>query len=219
MKPDIKNSKALVVGGIILASAFFITAIVRPESLDWILHPSEERSDQIKKEMDRQKGIGSDGQPDARPGREKEANSGAIAPTPSPEETVPAGEGEIRAGERIPKPECISRDHVVNAIYASEEAKAGRVIWVNVTPDGDRIMVAYMKKTFLGIGSGENQIEGILRRGLRNSFPDRLIKSVKVRSDGKRSVLRGERNVNAEVLVIEPLQSGCRSPSASVEAR
>jgi hypothetical protein len=219
MKPDIKNSKALVVGGIILASAFFITAIVRPESLDWILHPSEERSDQIKKEMDRQKGIGSDGQPDARPGREKEANSGAIAPTPSPEETVPAGEGEIRAGERIPKPECISRDHVVNAIYASEEAKAGRVIWVNVTPDGDRIMVAYMKKTFLGIGSGENQIEGILRRGLRNSFPDRLIKSVKVRSDGKRSVLRGERNVNAEVLVIEPLPSGCRLPSASVESR
>jgi hypothetical protein len=219
MKPDIKKSKALVVGGIILASAFFITAIFSPKSLDWILHPSEERSDQIKKEMDRQKGIGSDGQPDARPGKEGEANSGAMAPTPSPEAAAPAGEGEIRVDDRIPKPECISRDHIVNAIYASEEAKAGRVISVNVTPDGGRIMVAYMKKTFLGIGSGENQIEGILRRGLRNSFPDRLIKSVKVRSDGKRSVLRGERNVNAEVLVIEPLQSGCRLPSASVESR
>ena len=219
MKPDSKNSKALVVGGIILASAFVITAIVRPKTLDWILHPSEERSDQIKKEMDRQKGIGSDGQPDARPGREAEANSGAMAPTPSPEETARAGEGEIRVDGRIPKPECISRDHIVNAIYASEEAKAGRVISVNVTPDGGRIMVAYMKKTFLGIGSGENQIEGILRRRLRNSFPDRLIKSVKVRSDGKRSVLRGQRNVNAEVLVIEPLQSGCRLPSDSVESR
>jgi len=219
MKPDSKNSKALVVGGIILASAFVITAIVRPKTLDWILHPSEERSDQIKKEMDRQKGIGSDGQPDAQPGREAEANSGAMAPTPSPEETARAGEGEIRVDGRIPKPECISRDHIVNAIYASEEAKAGRVISVNVTPDGGRIMVAYMKKTFLGIGSGENQIEGILRRRLRNSFPDRLIKSVKVRSDGKRSVLRGQRNVNAEVLVIEPLQSGCRLPSASVESR
>jgi hypothetical protein len=209
----------LVVGGIILASAFFITAIFSPKSLDWILHPSEERSDQIKKEMERQKEIGSDGQPDARPGKEGEANSGAMAPTPSPEAAAPAGEGEIRVDDRIPKPECISRDHIVNAIYASEEAKAGRVIWVNVTPDGGRIMVAYIKKTFLGIGSGENQIEGILRRGLRNSFPDRLIKSVKVRSDGKRSVLRGERNVNAEVLVIEPLQSGCRLPSASVESR
>jgi hypothetical protein len=219
MKPDIKKSKALVVGGIILASAFSIIAIVSPKSLDWILHPSEERSDQIKKEMERQKEIGSDGQPDARPGKEGEANSGAMAPTPSPEAAAPAGEGEIRVDDRIPKPECISRDHIVNAIYASEEAKAGRVIWVNVTPDGDRIMVAYMKKTFLGIGSGENQIEGILRRRLRNSFPDRLIKSVKVRSDGKRSVLRGERSVKAEVLVIDPLQSGCRSPSASVESR
>jgi hypothetical protein len=219
MKLDIKPLTAFAIGGITLASAFVITAIVSPKSLDWILHPGEERSDQIKKEMDRQKGIGSDGQPDARPGREREANSGAMAPTPSPEETARAGEGEIRVDGRIPKPECISRDHIVNAIYASEEAKAGRVISVNVTPDGGRIMVAYMKKTFLGIGSGENQIEGILRRRLRNSFPDRLIKSVKVRSDGKRSVLRGQRNVNAEVLVIEPLQSGCRLPSASVESR
>lgn len=219
MKLDTKNSKALVVGGIILASAFFITAIVKPESLDWILHPGEERSDQIKKEMERQKGIGSNGQADARPGREKDANSGAMAPTPSPEETAQAGEGDIRVDERIPKLECISRDQVVNAIFASEEAKAGRVIWINVTPDGGRIMVAYMKKTFLGIGSGENQIEGILRRGLRNRFPDRLIKSMKVRSDGKRSVQQGERNIKAEVLVIEPLQAGCRWPSATVESR
>jgi hypothetical protein len=219
MKLDIKNSKAFVVGGIILASAFFITAIVNPESLDWILHPGEERSDQIKKEMERQKGIGSNGQPDARPGREKEANSSAIAPTPSPEDTALAGEGEIRIGERKPRPECISRDEVVKAIYASEEAKAGRVIWISGAPDGGRIMVAYKKKSFLGIGSGENQIEGILRRGLRNSFPDRLIKSMKVRSNGKRSVQQGERNVNAEVIVIEPLQAWCRWPSASVESR
>jgi hypothetical protein len=219
MKPDSKNSKALVVGGIILASAFVIIAIVRPKSLDWILHPSEERSDQIKKEMERQKGIGSDGKPDAQPGKERGANSGALTPRTSPQETVLAGGGEIRVDERIPKPECISRDQVVKAIYASEEAKAGRVIWVSSAPDGGRIMVAYMKKTFLGIGSGENQIEGILRRGLRNSFPDRLIKSVKVRSDGKRSVQQGERNIKAEVLVIEPLKAGCRWPSASVESR
>jgi hypothetical protein len=219
MKLDIKPSKALAVGGIMLAGAFVLIAVVSPEYLDWILHPSEERSDQIKKEMERQKGIGSEGRPDARPGREEGANSGAMAPTPSPENTVGAGEGEIRVDERIPKPECISRDQVVKAIYASEESRAGRVIWVNVTPDGGRIMVAYRKKTFLGIGSGENQIEGILRRGLRNSFPDRLIKSMKVQSDGKRSVLQGERNVNAEVLVIEPMQAGCRWPSDSVESR
>jgi len=215
MKSDIKPSKALAVGGILLAAAFVLIAVVRPESLDWILHPSEERSDQIKKEMERQKGIGSD----ARPGREEGVNSGAMAPSPSPEKTVGAGEGEIPVDERIPKPECISRDQVVKAIYASEEARAGRVIWVSVTPDGGRITVAYRKKTFLGIGSGENQIEGILRRGLRNNFPDRLIKSMKVQSDGKRSILQGERNVNAEVLVIESLKAGCRWPSDSVESR
>jgi hypothetical protein len=210
MQIDKKPSKALAVGGIILAGAFVLIAIVRPGYLDWILRPGEERNDQIKKEMERQKGAGSDGQPDASPGREKEANSGAMAPTPSPEKMV---------DERIPKPDCISRDQVVKAINASEEARAGRVIWVSLTPDGGRIMVAYRKKTFLGIGSGENQIEGILRRGLRNSYPDSLIKSVKVRSGGKKSVLQGDRNVNAEVLVIEPLQTGCRWASVSVESR
>lgn len=212
MQIDIKPSKALAVGGIILAGAFVLIAIVRPGYLDWILRPGEERNDQIKKEMERQKGAGSDGQPDASPGREKEANSGAMAPTPSPENPA-------QADEQIPKPECISRDQVVKAINASEEARAGRVLWVSVTPDGGRIMVAYRKKTFLGIGSGENQIEGILRRGLRNSYPNSLIKSVKVRSDGKKSVMQGDRNVNAEVLVIEPLQAGCRWASVSVEYR
>jgi hypothetical protein len=210
MQIDKKRSKALAVGGIILAGAFVLIAIVRPGYLDWILRPGEERNDQIKKEMERQKGTGSDGKPGASPGREKEANSGAMAPTPSPEKMV---------DERIPKPECISRDQVVKVINASEEARAGRVIWVSLTPDGGRIMVAYRKKTFLGIGSGENQIEGILRRGLRNSYPDSLIKSVKVRSDGKKSVLQGDRNVNAEVLVVEPLQAGCRWASVSVESR
>src|SRR5262245_39255152 len=168
MKLDIKPSKALAVGGIILAGAFFLTAIVSPESLDWILHPGEERSDQIKKEMERQKGTDAHGQSDTQLGRKEETKSGAITPTPSPEETVRAGEGEIRGDERIPKLECISRDQVVKAIGASEEAMAGRVIWISVAPDGHRIMVAYRKRTFLGIGSGENQIEGILRRGLRN---------------------------------------------------
>jgi hypothetical protein len=71
-------------------------------------------------------------------------------------------------------------------------------------------MVAYRKKTFLGIGSGENQIEGILRRGLGERFSNRLIKSVKVRSDGKRSVRRGAQNVNVELLEIETLQAGCQ---------
>ncbi len=202
----IKPVTALVVGGIILAGAFVVTAIVSPKSLDWILHPGEERSDQIKKEMERQKGS----DPKLKP--EGESKSGAITPTPSPEETVRSGEGEIRGNERIPKPECISRDQVVKIIGASEEAREGRVIWVSVAPDGHRIMVAYRKRTFLGIGSGENQIEGILRRGLRNQYPDRLIKSLKVQSDGKRSVRQGIQNVDAEVLGIETLQAGCRWP-------
>jgi len=210
MKLDIKPSTALAVGGITLAGAFLVTAIVTPESLDGILHPGEERSDQIKKEMERQKEIDADGQSSARLRPEEETKSAAITPTPLPEETAPALEGKIRGDER--KPECISRDQVVNIIGASEEAREGRVIGISVTPDGGRIMVAYRKKTFLGIGSGENQIEGILQRGLRNRFPDRLIKSVKVRSDGNRSVRRGAQNVNVEVLEIETLQAGCRWP-------
>jgi hypothetical protein len=207
----IKPATALVVGGILLAGAFVVTAIVSPKYLDWIF-PGEERSDQIKKEMERQKGIDPNGQSDPKLKREGESKSGAITPTPTPQETVRAGEGEIRGDERMPKPECISRDQVVKIIGASEEAREGRVIWINVTPDGHRIMVAYRKKTFLGIGSGENQIEGIIRRGLRNRFPDRLIKSVKVRSDGKRSVRQGFQNVKAEVLEIATLQSGCQWP-------
>jgi hypothetical protein len=212
MKLDIKPLTAFAIGGITLAGAFVVTAIVSPKSLDWVLHPGEERSDQIKKEMERQKGIDPNGGVNPPLKREEGAKSGAITPTPSPEGTVQSGEGEIRGDERIPKPECISRDQVVKIIGASEEAREGRVIWITAAPDGHRIMVAYRKRTFLGIGSGENQIEGILRRGLRNQFPDRLIKSLKVQSDGKRSVRQGVQNVNAEVLEIEPLQAGCRWP-------
>jgi hypothetical protein len=207
----IKPATALVVGGVILAGAFVVTAIVSPKSLDWIF-PGEERSDQIKKEMERQKGIDPNGQSAPKLKREGESKSGATTPTPTPEETARAGEGEIRGDERIPKPECISRDQVVKIIGASEEAREGRVIWISVAPDGHRVMVAYRKRTFLGIGSGENQIEGILRRGLRYQFSDRLIKSLKVQSDGKRSVRQGVQNVNAEVLGIETLQAGCRWP-------
>jgi hypothetical protein len=212
MKLDIKPLTAFAIGGITLASAFVITAIVSPKSLDWILHPGEERSDQIKKEMERQKGIDPNGQSNPPLKQEEKSKSGAITPTPSPEVTGQSGEGEIRGDQRIPKPECISRDQVAKIIGASEEAREGRVIWISVAPDGHRIMVAYRKRTFLGIGSGENQIEGILRRGLRNQYPDRLIKSLIVRSDGKRSVRQGLQNVNAEVLGIETLQAGCRWP-------
>jgi hypothetical protein len=212
MKLDIKPSTALAVGGITLAGAFLLTAIFSPASLDGILHPGEERSDRIKKEMERQKEIGADDQSGARLRPVEETKSGAITPTPLPEETAPAVEGETRGDERTPAPGCVSRDQVVNIIGASEEAREGRVIGINVTPDGSRIMVAYRKKTFLGIGSGENQIEGILQRGLRNRFPDRLIKSLKVRSDGNRSVRRGDQNVNVEVLEIETYQAGCRWP-------
>jgi hypothetical protein len=212
MKLHIKPSTALAVGGITLAGAFLLIAIISPQSLDRILHPGDERNDQIKQEMERQKGIAADGRSNTQPGREGESKSGAMTPTPSPDEAARSGEGEVGGDERTPKPECISRDQVVNIIGASEEARAGRVIGVSVTPDGSRIMVAYRKKTFLGIGSGENQIEGILKRGLRNHFSERLIKSVKVRSDGNKSVRRGDQNVNAEVLLIETLQSGCRWP-------
>ena len=207
-----KPLTAFAIGGITLAGAFVVTAIVRPKYLDWILHPGEERSDQIKKEMERQKGIDPNGQSDPKLKPEGESKSGAITPTPSPGVTGQSAEGEIRGDEGIRKPECISRDQVVKIIGASGEAREGRVIWITVAPDGHRIMVAYRKRTFLGIGSGENQIEGILRRGLRNQYPDRLIKSLKVRSDGKRSVRQGLQNVNAEVLGIEILQAGCRWP-------
>jgi len=208
----IKPATALVVGGIILAGAFVVTAIVKPKYLDFILHPGEERNDQIKKEMERQKGDDPNGRSDSAQRREEGAKSGAITPTSSPEVTGQSGNGEIRGDERIPRPECISRDQVVKIIGASEAAREGRVIWITVAQDGHRIMVTYRKRTFLGIGSGENQIEGIIRRGLRNQYPDRLIKSLKVRSDGKRSVRRGLQNVNAEVLGIETLQAGCRWP-------
>jgi hypothetical protein len=208
MKLDIKPSTALVIGGITLAGAFLVTAIVSPESLDWILRPSDERNDTIKREMERQKKLEADGP--LRP--KEETKSGAITPTPLPEETIPAREGEIRGDERIPKPGCISRDQVVNIIGASEESRDGRVIGISLTPDGSQVMVAYRKKAFLGMGSGENQIEGILRRGLRDRFPDQLIQSVKVRSDGNRSFRQGERNVSAEVLLIETRQAGCRWP-------
>lgn len=212
MNLDIKPSTVLAIGGVTLAGAFLITAIVSPQSLDRILRPSDERRDSIKKEMERQKAIEANGQSDARPGSEEQSKSGAVTPTPLPEETAPAREEEIRGDERIPKPECISKDQVVNIISASEEAREGRVIGISVTPDGSQIMVAYRKKTFLGIGSAENQIESILRRGLKNRFPDHLIQSLKVRSDGNRSVRQGERNVNVEALIIETRQAGCRWP-------
>lgn len=212
MKLDIKPSTALAIGGIVLAAAFLVIAIVSPASLDRMLGPSDELSDQMKKEMERQKKIEAGARPDARPVLEEKAKSGAVTPTPLPEETAPAGEGEIRADDRIPKPECISRDQVVRIIGASEEASDGRVIGISVTPDGSGVMVAYRKKTFMGMGSGENQIEGILRRGLRNSFSDHLLRSLKVRSDGNRSFNRDGQIVNAEVLLIETRQAGCRWP-------
>src|SRR5215475_9875932 len=113
----IKPATALVVGGIILAGAFVVTAIVSPKYLDWILHPSEERNDQIKKEMERQKGSDPNGQSDPKLKPGGESKGGAITPTPSPEETVRSGD------ERIQKPECISRDQIVKIIGASEEAR------------------------------------------------------------------------------------------------
>jgi hypothetical protein len=208
MERKIKPSIALAIGGIMLAVAFVVTAIVSPGSLDRILHPSDERSEQIKEEMERQKGNDADG----RLKREEKTKSVDATPTPSPEETPQAGEENARESERISRPECIPRDQVIRIIGASEEAREGRVVGISVTPDGGRIMVAYRKKTFLGIGSGENQLEGILRRGLRNYFSDRLIKSVKVRSTGNGSVRRGAKNVNAEFLEIETLQGGCQWP-------
>lgn len=212
MKSGIKPSTALAVGGIVLAGAFLVIAIVSPASLDRIFRPGDAFNDQIKREMERQKAIEAGGQPDARPGPEEKTKGEAITPTPSPEETAPAVEAEARGEERIPKPECISRDQVIKIIGASEEARDGRVIGISGAPDGGRILVAYRKKTFMGIGSGENQIEGILRRGLKNRFPDHLIRSVKVRSDGNRPFNRDGQIVNVEVLSIENQQAGCQWP-------
>lgn len=212
MKLDMKTSTVLAVGGIILASAFLVIAIISPETLDGILNPSDDRRDSIKREMERQKSLETDGQSDARLRQVEEAKSGATTPIPSPEETAPAVEREMRTDQRISKPECISRDQVTNLLAASEEAREGRVMGISVTSDGARIRVTYRKKTFLGIGSGENQIEGILRRGLKSRFPDQIIQSLKVRSDGNRSVRQGERYVSAEALLIENRQAGCRWP-------
>src|SRR5262245_62927998 len=145
MKFDIKTSTALAVGGITIAVAFLLTAIVSPSSLDWILHPSDERSDRIKKVMERQKGTDADGRSDAPPGREEEKKSGAISTTPLPEESVHARGGDIRADERISKPECISRDQVIKVIGASEEAREGRVIGISVAQDGNRRLLAERK--------------------------------------------------------------------------
>jgi hypothetical protein len=207
-KPKIKPVTALAIGGIVIAGASLVLAIVSPGSLDWILRPSDQRSAQIKAEMERQKA--SDANAQSKQGE-------AVTPTPSPstspqEEPPQAEDGNAGGYVPVPRPGCISLDQVVNIIGASEEASAGRVIGIRVAPDGGRIMVAYRKKTFLGIGSGENQIEGILRRGLRNSFSNRLIQSLKVRSTGTKSIRRGADNVKAEVLEIESLQDGCRWP-------
>ena len=211
-KRKIKPSTALAIGGITLAGVFVAIAIVRPGTLDWFLHPGDERNARIKEEMERQKGSDISAQSDDRLKQEDKTKSAAITPTPSSEETTLAGEGNTGEYERIPRPECISRDQVVKIIGASEEARDGRVFEINSPPDRGEIMVAYRKKTFLGIGSGENQIEGILRRGLRNRFPDRLIKLVKVRSSGTRRFQRGSENLKVEVLEIETLQAGCRWP-------
>lgn len=211
-KRKIKPTVALAIGGIALAGVFVAIAILSPGSLDRFLRPGDERSARIKKEMERQKGSDPDGQSDDGLKQEEKTKSAAVTPTPSPEETTPALEGNTQEYTRIPKPECISRDQVVKTIAASEEAREGRVIEISGVPDGGELLIAYRKKTFLGIGSGENQIEGILRRGLRNRFPDRFIKSLKVRSAGTRSVQRGDHNVKVEVLEIETLQAGCRWP-------
>jgi hypothetical protein len=211
-KRKIKPLTALVIGGIALAGVFVVIAIVSPGSLDRFLHPGDERNARIKDAMERQKGSDPGGQSDDKLKREEKPKSDAITPTPSPGETTPAVEGNAKEYERISRPECISRDQVINIIGASEEAREGRVIEIGGAQYGGGILVTYRKKTFLGIGSGENQIEGILRRGLRNRFPDRFLKSLKVRSAGTRSVRRGAENVKAEVLEIETLQAGCRWP-------
>jgi hypothetical protein len=208
-KSKTKPRTALAIGGIILAASFVVIAIVRPGTLDWFLHPSDERSATIKEEMERQKGS------DTSAKQEEKATSASITPTPSPPspgETPPAEDGNAGGSERIAGTECISRDQVARIIGASEEAREGRFIEISVAPDRGEIIVAYQKKTFLGIGSGENQIEGILRRGLRDHFSNRLIKSVKVRSAGTRRFQQGERDLKVEVLEIKTQQAGCRWP-------
>jgi hypothetical protein len=209
-KRKIKPSTALVIGGITLAGVFVAIAIISPGSLDRFLRPGDERNARIKEEMERQKGNDPGAKPDDQLKQEEKTKS--VAVTPSPEETPLAEDGNVEAYERIARPECISRDQVARIIGASEEARDGRVMEISVEPDRGEIIVAYRKKTFLGIGSGENQIEGILRRGLRNRFSDRLIRSVKVRSAGTRRFQRGERDIKVEVLEIETRQAGCRWP-------
>jgi hypothetical protein len=211
-KRKIKPSVALAIGGIALAGVFVAIAIFSPGSLDRFLHPGDERSARIKTEMERQKGSDPDRQSDDGLKQEEKTKSAAITPTPLPEETAPAVDGNTQEYTRIPRPECISQDQVVKTIGASEEARDGRVVEISGASYGGGILVAYRKKTFLGIGSGENQIEGILRRGLRTRFPDRFIKSLKVRSAGTRFVQRGDQNIKVEVLEIETLQAGCRWP-------
>lgn len=212
MKQNIKPLTALVIGGVALAGVFVAIAIFSPGSLDRFLHPSDERNARIKDAMERQKGSDPGSQSDGALKQGEKPKGDAITPTPSPEETAPEVDGNAQGYEPILKPECISRDQVIKIIGASEEAREGRVIEVGGSQYGGAIFVTYRKKTFLGIGSGENQIEGILRRGLRNRFPDRFLKSLKVRSAGTRSVRRGSENVRVEVLEIETLQAGCRWP-------
>jgi hypothetical protein len=202
MKNNIKPSTALLIGGLTIAVAFVAIAIFSPGSLDRFLHPGDERNPRIKEAMERQQGSDSSK-------REEKPKSDSTTPSPSPEEPTPPPEATAQGYERIPKPECISRDQVVRVISASEEARQGRVIEISGAADGSAILVSYRKKTFLGIGSGENQIEGILRRGLRRQFPDRFVKSLTVRSAGTRSVRQGGDDVKVEVLEIKTLQTGC----------
>src|SRR5215467_13914687 len=92
MERKIKPSIALAIGGIILAVAFVVTAIVSPGSLDRILHPGDERNDRIKEEMERQKGIDPNGQSDDQLKRGENTKSAPITPTPSSGETEQAEE-------------------------------------------------------------------------------------------------------------------------------
>jgi hypothetical protein len=219
MEPAKKTPKALAIGGIILAGGFAVIAMVKPEYLDLVLHPGDERNERIKKEMERQKGIETSGQPSPSPGPGNESKGATVTPTPVPEETASVDEEEARGSDLIPRLECISGDQIVKIIDASDEARDGRVFGISGATDGSRIMVDYKKKTFLGIGSGENQIEGILRRGLRNRFPDRLIRSLRVRSAGNRRLRRGDRDVKVEILEIEIPQDRRRCVSVSAESR